>query len=82
MSEYYVSWWNLENLFDLEKAPRSDKLRRSIQKELKGWNETILNCKLDQISKIISQMNKDNGPDILGICEVENKTVLEKLVEK
>jgi len=36
MSEYYVAWWNLENLFDLETALRSDKLKRTIQKELKG----------------------------------------------
>lgn len=26
-------------------------------------------------------MNGNNGPDILGICEVENRWVVEKLVE-
>lgn len=82
LSEYYIAWWNLENLFDTENAPRSDKLRRSIQRELKGWNQKILDNKLSQLSKIVLQMNDKNGPDILGVCEVENKTVLEKLLTK
>jgi len=76
--EYYVAWWNLENLFDVETAPRSDKLRRSIQKELRGWNQKVLNNKLSQLSKIIAQMNNQKGPDILGVCEVENESVLKK----
>ena len=37
-AEYYVAWWNLENLFDEENAPpdrRSEKvLRRS---EMTSW---------------------------------------------
>ena len=82
MPEYYAAWWNLENLFDTEAAQRSDKLKRSIQSELRGWNEKILDCKTSQLSKIISKMNNGTGPDILGVCEVENKTVLEKLVDK
>jgi predicted extracellular nuclease len=82
LSEYYVSWWNLENLFDIETAPRSDKLKRSIQSELKGWNQKVLENKLSQLSKIILQMNEQRGPDILGICEVESESVLKKLVNK
>jgi hypothetical protein len=82
LSEYYVAWWNLENLFDLENATRSDKLKRTIQRELKGWNQQVLDKKISQLSKIILQMNKQKGPDILGVCEVESKQVLEKLVNK
>lgn len=66
----------------METAPRSDKLRRSIQKELRGWNQKVLNNKLSQLSKIIAQMNNQKGPDILGVCEVENESVLKKLVNK
>jgi len=80
MIQYYVAWWNVENLFDVESAPRSDKLKRTLAKELKGWNAAILNKKLSQLSKIITMMNNGAGPDILGVCEIENKTVLEKLV--
>jgi len=82
LSEYYAAWWNLENLFDTEDAQRSDKLKRSIQSELRDWNETVLDCKISQLSKIILKMNDGDGPDILGVCEVENKAVLEKLVDR
>jgi len=81
MNEYYIAWWNVENLFEVEDYPnRSDKLRRTLKNELKGWTKEILDKKISQLSKIISKMNNGNGPDILGICEVENKSVVEKLI--
>ena len=76
-------WWNLENLFGIEGSPRrTEKLARTIKKEVKGWSEKILNRKIAQISQIISKINENNGPDILGICEVENRWVVEKLADR
>ena len=81
MKEYSISWWNLENLFDVENSPnRADWLQKELKHELKGWNANILQRKIEQLKKIIEQMNSGKGPDILGVCEVENKQVLEKLV--
>lgn len=83
MPEYYVAWWNLENLFDVENAPnRSDKLARTLKNELKGWDNGVLTKKISQLAKIISMMNSNNGPDVLGVCEVENKNVLRRLKTK
>ena len=42
----------------------------------------MLNKKLRQLAKIIKQMNGGAGPDILGVCEVENEKVLDKLIAK
>lgn len=82
MSKYFVAWWNVENLFDTEDSPnRSDKLRRTLGKELKGWSKAILNKKIDQLSKIILSFNNNRGPDILGVCEVENRPVVDRLVD-
>jgi predicted extracellular nuclease len=78
MANYYVTWWNLENLFDLENAPRTDKLRRVLKKELKGWTNKIFEKKINQLVKMVRTINRSNGPDILGICEVENENVLRK----
>lgn len=81
MADYYIAWWNVENLFSIENDPnRSDKLQRTLTGELKGWNQTVLNKKLAQLASIISQMNGNTGPDILGVCEVENANVLALLV--
>jgi len=80
MNEYFVAWWNLENLFDVENSTnRPDWLQKSLEKELKGWSQNILNTKLNQLAKIIPKLNNNKGPDILGVCEIENKPVLEKL---
>jgi predicted extracellular nuclease len=79
--DYFIAWWNLENLFDVANTTdRPEWLQKKLKRELVGWNNTVLNNKLKQLASIISQMNNNNGPDLLGVCEVENKTVLEKLV--
>lgn len=82
MPDHYVAWWNVENLFDVSNSPhRSDILERRLKRELKGWTAPVLNAKIRQLTKIIKQMNDGLGPDILGVCEVENEPVLERLVE-
>jgi predicted extracellular nuclease len=78
MANYYITWWNLENLFDSENAPRTDKLGRVLKKELEGWSDEILEKKIKQLVKMLRTINGLNGPDILGVCEVENENVLKK----
>ena len=81
--EYYFGWWNLENLFDLhDSAERPEWLQRKLDSELGGWNADILNSKLDQLAQVIKRLNDGKGPDLLGVCEVESKAVLEKLLLK
>jgi hypothetical protein len=73
MNEYFITWWNVENLFDVEDSKeRLPRLREILKEELVGWNEEVLNDKLSQLAKAVLKMNDDNGPDILGICEVED----------
>jgi hypothetical protein len=82
MKSYYVGWWNLENLFDVFDSPqRPEWLQKELKKELEGWNQTVLNRKIEQLSQIIRQMNQGQGPDLLGVCEIENQTVMELLAD-
>jgi predicted extracellular nuclease len=81
-STYYVAFWNVENLFDVENSPRrSDKLKRVIGKSLKGWSDDKLDAKISQLASIIRRMNAGKGPDLLGVCEVENEHVVNLLVQ-
>jgi len=81
IAEYYVGWWNLENLFDIEGATeRPDWLKKQLKKELKGWSRSVLTMKLNQLARVITFMNNKKGPDLLGVCEIENKDVLKDLV--
>lgn len=82
MPSHYVAFWNVENLFDAVDSPdRPEWLQKTLAKELNGWTTEILNRKIEQLAFIVRRMNGGMGPDLLGLCEVENKPVLEKLVQ-
>jgi predicted extracellular nuclease len=88
-STYYIAWWNVENLFDEENAEnlldaegsprRTDKISRAIGSDIVGWTPALRDRKIDQLASIIAQMNGGSGPDLMGMCEVENKFVVTAL---
>jgi endonuclease/exonuclease/phosphatase family metal-dependent hydrolase len=81
-TQYHMAFWNLENLFDIENSPRrTDKVARALGKSIQGWTQALLDRKIAQLSSIIQQMNLNRGPDLLGVCEVENKFVVELLIQ-
>ena len=52
-AEYYVAWWNLENLFDEENAPpdrRSEKVLRAIKNDIAGWTSLRRDRKIERSS--------------------------------
>ncbi len=80
---YYIAWWNVENLFDIQNSPnRPAWLQSELNSELNGWTQAVLDLKIQQLCKVIRYMNNTAGPDILGVCEVENLHVLELLVSE
>lgn len=82
-TQHHIYWWNLENLFDTFDSPvRPAWLQKRLKSELKGWTASVLDKKLTNLADIICRMNNGSGPDILGVCEVENSVVLEKLIAK
>ncbi|MGH2566919.1 MAG: endonuclease/exonuclease/phosphatase family protein, partial [Bacteroidota bacterium] len=82
MPTYHISFWNVENLFDVNRSPRrTEKLERVVGKELTGWTQSVLDKKIAQLASIIRQVNNGKGPDLLGVCEVENEHVLKLLAK-
>jgi len=82
LNELFIASWNVENLFDTENAVRPQKVFNKIKSDIAGWDDTLLDAKLGQLSKIIRAMNGGKGPDILGVYEVENRAVLDKLTSR
>lgn len=80
MPNINIAWWNLENLFNHETATRDDELKSKIQSELKGWTASVRDKKISQLANIIKLMFNGDGPALLGVCEVENEAVMERLV--
>ncbi|MEO0817648.1 MAG: endonuclease/exonuclease/phosphatase family protein [Pseudomonadota bacterium] len=78
---YNVAFWNVENLFAPDGHPtRIDWMARRLANQLKGWSPAIFERKISQLAKVIAAMNGGQGPDLLGLCEVENRFVLDTLV--
>lgn len=81
MPEYHVAFWNVENLFDVEDSPRrTEKLERTLGRELNGWSSEVLGRKIAQLGSVIRQINQGLGPDLMGVCEVENEHVIRLLL--
>jgi Endonuclease/Exonuclease/phosphatase family len=86
MRTYHIAWWNLENLFDEENAValgrRTDKVFRAVKNDIAGWTAQLPDREIDQLATVIAAMNTGNGPDLLGVCEVETRFVVDRLVER
>jgi predicted extracellular nuclease len=75
-----VVFYNVENLFDLEDEP--EKVDEEFLPDGdKKWNSERYTKKLEDIAKVLSLVNEKELPEIIGLCEVENNTVLADLVQ-
>ena len=82
VSTYSVAFWNVENLFDEEfSTHRTEKLKRALGRDLAGWTPELRDAKIAQLASAISSMNQGSGPDLLGVCEVENAVVMTLLTQ-
>ncbi len=81
-----VGFYNLENLFDTLVDPDTAKILQEDFTPLgqKKWNTEKYNKKMANLSEVISQLGTESTPDgaaVLGVCEIENRSVLEDLVK-
>jgi len=77
----YVAFWNLQNLFDVIDDPEKND-ESFLPDGNMQWTEDRLDKKMYNLARVIRSMNNGKGPDILGVCEVENQQVLGSMVEK
>ena len=80
-----IGFYNLENLFDTVIDPDTNKILQDdfTPRGRKGWTGKRYKEKLANISKVIADIGTEatsDGLAILGVAEVENKLVLEDLV--
>lgn len=79
-----IAFYNLENLFDPEDDPKTfDDDRTPNGKD--HWTYDIYAHKLKNMADAISKIGADltkNAPVVLGVAEIENRKVLEDLVNE
>jgi hypothetical protein len=76
-----IGFYNLENLFDTIDSPTTNDVDFLPQGRL-NWNTEKYLSKLNNMSKVISQLGTELSPDgvvLLGVAEIENRKVLEDL---
>jgi predicted extracellular nuclease len=72
-----VGFYNVENLFDTQDDPQTQDDDFTPTGEMK-WTEENYSTKLSNLAKVISSLDVD----ILGLSEVENREVLEDLIQE
>lgn len=82
-SVHTIAFYNVENLFDTLKSPNTfdEDFTPNGQR---GWGTKKYNKKLELLSSAISKIGTDenpNMPTILGVSEIENRSVLEDLIK-
>lgn len=79
-----VAFYNVENLFDYEKDPLI--FDEDYTPEGKNsWTKEIYEDKLSKLARVISDIGVDvagTSPAIIGVSEVENRRVLEDLINE
>ncbi|MCR5821083.1 MAG: endonuclease/exonuclease/phosphatase family protein [Bacteroidaceae bacterium] len=76
-----VMEWNVENLFDCEddKEKEDEEFLPDAQRH---WSKKRYWKKLTDMGKVIASMADDQLPDIIGLCEVENRQCLHDLCNR
>jgi predicted extracellular nuclease len=80
-SEYRIMFYNVENLFDTEDDPEK-RDEEFLPEGDRFWSNYRYNQKLSNIYKVIVGVGGWDLPPIVGLCELENRQVLEDLLSR
>ncbi len=76
-----IAFYNVENLFDTIKGSNNDEEYTP----QRGWTSKKYHQKLNLLGRVIPEIGTNDqqkeSPTIIGVCEVENRRVLEDLVK-
>ena len=78
---FRVMSYNVENLFDTEKAPDKNDVD-FLPSGNRHWTPGRYYHKLRQIAKVISAAGEWDTPALIGLCEVENDSVIYHLLHR
>ena len=78
--EIFTMFYNVENLFDTINNPVT-KDDEFLPESKKAWNTKKYNQKLFQLEKVFYNINENRKPNLIGLCEVENESVIKDLLK-
>ncbi len=78
---FRVLFYNVENLFDCEKDPGKED-EEFLPGSVRRWGYGRFNEKLNHIARVIVSAGEWEPPVLVGLCEVENDSVLFQLTRR
>ncbi|MGD9931684.1 MAG: endonuclease/exonuclease/phosphatase family protein [Mangrovibacterium sp.] len=75
-----IVFYNVENLFDTVDDPHKND-NDFLPESDKQWTTERYQKKLDDIATVLTNINPDELPEVIGLCEIENLTVLNDLAK-
>lgn len=79
INNFKVAFYNVENLFDTLNTEGSRDGEYTPASELK-WDTKKYMLKIENTAKVLKSIDSANPPAIIGLCEIENRLVLEDLI--
>lgn len=79
METINVAFWNLQNLFDIEVSQIAADLEFT---PVHGWDRRAFETKVRNLAEVVRLMFDGKGPDLLGVCEIENERVASILIDE
>ena len=78
---YRIIFWNTENLFDyLDDSAKDDN--EFLPGSMRNWTKERYRKKLMNVYKVIVAAGIHNPPEIIGLCEIENRKVILDLLKE
>ncbi|MFN5318180.1 MAG: endonuclease/exonuclease/phosphatase family protein [Bacteroidia bacterium] len=77
---FRVMFYNVENLFDTDDDAEIDDEEYLPQGELQ-WDKEKMQTKLNHIAQVMEALGAGSLPDIVGFAEIENRKVLDLLLQ-
>ena len=73
-------FYNCENLFDIKNDTLKDD-EEFLPGGDRGWNASKYYRKISSVAKVILSAGTWDPPALVGLCEVENETVIEDMIK-
>ncbi len=81
IKNFSVAFYNVENLFDTIDNPHT-RDNDYLPNSKIPWNTVRYNRKLNHIARVMSSIQKKGFPSLFGLAEVENRQVVEDLINQ
>lgn len=78
---FRVLFYNVENLFDCQHDTLTNDYE-FLPESLRHWTPGRYRRKLNQVARVVASAGVTSAPELVGLCEVENDTVLTHLTRR